>query len=137
MKTARENRTKMISATRHKIRRFTHLSVLQNSRSCFSIGSRNALMIALAQTGIARVLLHTLCLLRHPARRRWHWQGIRRELAGFNFPSAVLFQSSRGAVASLPTRVPVLKEEPWLICIRICGLQMVWQQLLDTGAARF
>jgi hypothetical protein len=83
----------MISATRHKIRRFTHLSVLKNSRSCFLRGSRNALMIALAQARMARVLLHTLCLLRHPARRRWHWQGIRRELAGFNFPPQFLFKT--------------------------------------------
>jgi len=38
-------------------------------------------MNALAQTRTGRVLLHTLCLIRHPANLRWHWRGIRREFA--------------------------------------------------------
>lgn len=28
-----------------------------------------------------RVVLHTLCLLRHPAHARWHWDGIVREVS--------------------------------------------------------
>jgi len=39
-----------------------------------------ALANTLASTRLGRVLLHALCLLRHPARSRWHWQGIVREL---------------------------------------------------------
>ena len=38
-------------------------------------------MNALAYTRTGRVLLHALCLIRHPAKLRWHWQGIRREFA--------------------------------------------------------
>ena len=33
----------------------------------------------LASSRSGRVLLHVLCLLRHPARTHWHWCGILRE----------------------------------------------------------
>ena len=36
-------------------------------------------MNAIASSRLGRVLLHALCLLRHPARLRWHWDGILRE----------------------------------------------------------
>jgi len=36
-------------------------------------------MNALASSRLGRVLLHALCLLRHPAHGRWHWSGIVRE----------------------------------------------------------
>jgi hypothetical protein len=38
------------------------------------------LTVQLAGFGPGRIVLHTFCLLRHPRRVRWHWQGIRREL---------------------------------------------------------
>lgn len=37
-------------------------------------------MNAMASYRLGRVLLHALCLLRHPAHSRWHWCGILREL---------------------------------------------------------
>jgi hypothetical protein len=37
-------------------------------------------MNALASTRLGRVLLHAYCLVRNNGRRRWHWNGIRREL---------------------------------------------------------
>lgn len=37
-------------------------------------------MTTLASSRLGRVLLHALCLLRHPSHSRWHWQGILREL---------------------------------------------------------
>lgn len=37
-------------------------------------------MNAMASSRLGRVLLHALCLLRHPAHGRWHWVGILREL---------------------------------------------------------
>ena len=36
-------------------------------------------MNALASSRLGRVLLHALCLLRHPAHGRWHLNGIVRE----------------------------------------------------------
>jgi hypothetical protein len=36
-------------------------------------------MNALAASRTGRVLLHALCLLRHPTHMRWHWGGIVRE----------------------------------------------------------
>jgi hypothetical protein len=36
---------------------------------------------SLANFKLGRVLLHTLCLIRHPDKRRWHWHGIVREFA--------------------------------------------------------
>ena len=36
-------------------------------------------MNLLASSRPGRVLLHALCLLRHPAHLRWHWHGIVRE----------------------------------------------------------
>ena len=35
----------------------------------------------LANSKTGRVVLHTLCLVRHPDRASWHWHGILRELA--------------------------------------------------------
>jgi hypothetical protein len=37
-------------------------------------------MNAMAESRLGRVLLHALCLLRHPVHLHWHWSGIRREL---------------------------------------------------------
>ena len=37
-------------------------------------------MNQLASFRLGRVLLHALCLVRHPAHVRWHWAGIVREL---------------------------------------------------------
>jgi hypothetical protein len=37
-------------------------------------------MSMLANSRLGRVLLHALCLARHPAQTRWHWHGIVREL---------------------------------------------------------
>lgn len=37
-------------------------------------------MKMLASYRLGRVLLHALCLLRHPSHTRWHWNGILREL---------------------------------------------------------
>jgi len=34
----------------------------------------------LAGSKAGRVILHSLCLLRHPSSAWWHWQGILREL---------------------------------------------------------
>lgn len=45
----------------------------------------------LSGTRPGRVLLHALCLLRHPGRLRWHWRGIVREFA---CQSMVLVKSS-------------------------------------------
>jgi hypothetical protein len=39
-------------------------------------------MNAMAESRLGRVLLHALCLVRNPGRRRWHWQGIVREVGG-------------------------------------------------------
>jgi hypothetical protein len=36
-------------------------------------------MNALASSRLGRVLLHALCLLRHPGHGRWHLSGILRE----------------------------------------------------------
>lgn len=36
---------------------------------------------ALAESKTGRVVLHTMCLLRHPERASWHWHGILREFA--------------------------------------------------------
>ena len=36
-------------------------------------------MNAMASSWLGRVLLHALCLLRHPEYGRWHWVGILRE----------------------------------------------------------
>jgi hypothetical protein len=36
-------------------------------------------MNGMASSRLGRVLLHALCLFRHPAHLRWHWDGIRRE----------------------------------------------------------
>jgi len=38
-------------------------------------------MTALANYRLKRVLLHALGLLRNPGHRRWHWQGILREVS--------------------------------------------------------
>lgn len=38
-------------------------------------------MNLLANSRLGRIALHTLCLLHHPGRLRWHWQGIVREFA--------------------------------------------------------
>ena len=38
-------------------------------------------MNTLAKSRVGRVLLHSLCLLRHPNRLGWHWRGILREFA--------------------------------------------------------
>jgi hypothetical protein len=34
----------------------------------------------LAASRSGRVVLHVLCLLRHPGHAQWHWRGIVREL---------------------------------------------------------
>ncbi len=36
---------------------------------------------SLGSSKTGRVVLHTMCLLRHPERASWHWQGILREFA--------------------------------------------------------
>jgi hypothetical protein len=35
----------------------------------------------LAASKSGRMLLHAICLLRHPNHSRWHWKGIMREFA--------------------------------------------------------
>ena len=34
----------------------------------------------LATSRMGRVLIHAVCVLRHPANLRWHWDGILREI---------------------------------------------------------
>jgi hypothetical protein len=36
----------------------------------------------LASSSVGRMLLHAMCLIHHPARLRWHWNGILREISG-------------------------------------------------------
>jgi hypothetical protein len=38
-------------------------------------------MNCFAKSRTGRVLLHALCLARHPAHALWHWRGIVREFA--------------------------------------------------------
>jgi|WetSurMetagenome_2_1015567.scaffolds.fasta_scaffold775231_2 hypothetical protein len=36
---------------------------------------------SLGNSRTGRVILHTVCLIRHPERATWHWHGILREFA--------------------------------------------------------
>jgi hypothetical protein len=60
----------MVSATNQKLNRKTAMKAMNS----------------LARTAPGRILLHALCLLRHPEHVRWHWHGIRREFG----PQAVI-----------------------------------------------
>jgi len=54
-------------------------SATSGGRSSTSAGASWRNGLGSSRTG--RVVLHTMCLLRHPERASWHWQGIVRELA--------------------------------------------------------
>ncbi len=40
------------------------------------------LIASLASSKSGRVILHAVCLFRHPSHAQWHWRGMVRELAG-------------------------------------------------------
>ncbi len=40
-----------------------------------------SLVNGLAASKAGRIVLHTVCLMRHPEKAAWHWHGILREFA--------------------------------------------------------
>ena len=65
-------------------------------------------------TGLGRIILHAICLVRSPRHLTWHWQGILRELQ-FNLPHAnrlYVAHAGRGArsvfVAIMLLSIPLL-----------------------------
>jgi len=54
-------------------------SAIPRARRSTSIGT--SWKNGLGSSKMGRVVLHTMCLVRHPERASWHWQGILRELA--------------------------------------------------------